>query len=154
MIPEAPPLNGDFREAHYVNAEQTMIDMELDHPEHGWIPITIIEEEYPELWQEVVASGPAPYVAPPQPTAEELLERERAGMVVSRFQAKAALLQAGLLDAAIHAVAQADPVTQLAWAEAVEYRRISPTIDAIGVALDLTDEDIDALFVAAAGIEA
>lgn len=51
-------------------------------------------------------------------------------------------------------VAQADPLTQLAWAEAVEYRRNSPTILALAAALDLSDEQVDDLFRAAMQIEA
>ena len=91
---------------------------------------------------------------PPEPTPEEILAAERAGMIVSRFQAKAALLQAGLLDAVNAALAEADPVAQLAWAEAVEFRRTSPTIVALGAAIGLTDEQLDDLFRAAAEIEA
>ena len=77
------------------------------------------------------------------------LAAERAAMVASRFQAKAALLQAGLLDAAEAAVAQSDSLTRLAWIEAVEYRRNSPAILAIAAALGLTDAQVDDLFRAA-----
>ena len=73
---------------------------------------------------------------------------------VSRFQARAALMQAGLLDQAGAAVAQAGPLAQLAWNDAVEFRRNSPTINALAPALGLTAEQIDALFIAAAQIEA
>jgi len=86
------------------------------------------------------------------PVAE--LERKRAGMVVSRFQARAALLNAGLLDAAEAAVAQADAVTKLAWADALEFRRNSPTIAALAGIVGLTDEQIDNLFIAAGKIQA
>ena len=78
----------------------------------------------------------------------------RAGMVCSRFQAKAALTQMGLLDAAEAVIAQADALTRLAWAEAVEYRRTSPTINAMGVALGLTEDQMDDLFAIAMSIEA
>ena len=135
------------------------------HPDRGyWQTITTPDADtlagYPEGTISVPLKPGANYEwldgawvhVPPATT--EALAAEREGRGGSRFPAKAALLQAGLLDAAEHAVAQADPVTQLAWAEAVEYRRTSPAIAAIGAALDLTDEDIDELFVAAAGIEA
>lgn len=82
------------------------------------------------------------------------LETERAGMVVSRFQAKAALSAAGLLTAAETAVSGADAMTQLAWAEAIEFRRNSPAILALSGALGLSDTDLDGLFRAAALIEA
>lgn len=74
--------------------------------------------------------------------------------VVSRFQAKAALLQAGYLATIEALVAQSDAFTQLAWNEAVEFRRDSPLLNQLAVALALTSEQVDALFVVAAGINA
>ena len=91
---------------------------------------------------------------PPQPTAAEELATERAGMVVSRFQAKAALMAAGHLPAVETVIAAADAITQLAWAEAVEMRRTSPMIAGLAGAIGLTDTDLDDLFRAAVLIEA
>ena len=54
-----------------------------------------------------------PYVPPPPVVPSS----------VTPFQAKAALLQAGLLDAVLAAIAAAPRITQLAWAEATEFRR-------------------------------
>lgn len=90
----------------------------------------------------------------PEPTPEQALQAERAAMVCSRFQAKAALHNAGLLDAAQAAIASADALTQIAWADAVEFRRNSPTIAAVAEALELTDAQVDDLFRAAMQIEA
>lgn len=97
--------------------------------------------------------APAPETPPP-PTPEQLLAAERAAMVCSRFQAKAALHLAGLLPQVETAIAGADELTQLAWSEAVEYRRTSPTILALAAALELTDEQVDDLFRTAMTIEA
>lgn len=74
--------------------------------------------------------------------------------VVSRFQAKAAMLQAGMLDQVEALIAGGDAVTQLAWAEAVEYRRDSPLINSLAAAMDLTAEQVDDLFIAAAKVSA
>jgi hypothetical protein len=90
----------------------------------------------------------------PAPDQAEILAERRGGMVVSRFQAKAALSAAGLLDRAEELVAGADPITQLAWAEVIEFRRNSPTILALQGAMGLTDAQLDALFLAASAIEA
>ena len=87
-------------------------------------------------------------------TPEEQLAEERSAMVVSRFQARAALLQAGLLPAVEAAMPEADPIARLAWDEAVEFRRLSPTIATLAASLGLSDTDLDALFRAARGIEA
>jgi len=84
------------------------------------------------------------------------LAQERAAMVCSRFQAKAALANAGLLSSAESLVANSSETVKLAWAEAIEFKRLSPTIIALAGpdGLDLTDEQIDALFRAAMQIEA
>lgn len=76
--------------------------------------------------------------------------------VVSRFQARAALHLAGLLTAveALMADPATDTLARLAWTDAQEFRRTSPTLLAMASALSLTDAQLDALFVTAAGIEA
>lgn len=75
--------------------------------------------------------------------------------VVSRFQAKAALALAGKLTAAEAAVtASGDVVLQLAWAEANDFRRNSPGINALAPLIGLDAAGLDALFIAAAQIEA
>jgi len=80
----------------------------------------------------------------------------RARMTVSRFQARAALLQAGLLDRveALMADAETPALARLAWREAVEFRRTSPTVQAMAGALGWDEAQIDALFRAAGEIEA
>lgn len=82
----------------------------------------------------------------PQPDA--------APAVVSRFQARAALMDAGLLADVELALADAGPLAQLAWAEATEWRRDSPTIATIAEALDLTEGELNDLFRAASQITA
>ena len=67
-------------------------------------------------------------------------------MVVSRFQARAAMHLAGILTGVESAVMAADPLTQIAWADATEFRRTSPTISAIAEALELTEDALDDLF--------
>lgn len=86
--------------------------------------------------------------------AVRLPEPDPVPETISRFQARAALMQADLLATVEAAVAEADPLTQLAWAEAVEWQRSSPTINALGAALGLTEAQIDDLFRAAAAIQA
>ena len=83
-------------------------------------------------------------------------ERERLDAItVSRFQAKAALDDAGLLDQ-VEAYMQGDDVprrVKLAWQEA-GFRRGSKMIADIGAELGLTEEQIDGLFLAAQEIDA
>lgn len=76
--------------------------------------------------------------------------------VVSRFQARAALHLAGLLDdvEALMTAPDTPALAKLAWADAQEFERRSPTIAALAGAVGLTEQDIDALFITAAGIKA
>ena len=83
------------------------INCEIEHPAYGWIPFTADaadpEAHGREIHAAALALGPAPYV-PPEPEAEQ---PPTVPSVVSRFQARAALHQAGLLEAAEAAVAAA-----------------------------------------------
>lgn len=75
---------------------------------------------------------------------------------VSRFQAKAALLAAGLLPQVetLMAAASTPAVAKLAWAEALEFQRASPTIAAMATALGWSQQQLDDLFNAASRITA
>lgn len=69
---------------------------------------------------------------------------------------RVALHLAGLLDQveALMADPQTDTLARLAWTDAQEFRRTSPTLLAMATALNLTDAQLDQLVVTAAGIEA
>jgi len=73
---------------------------------------------------------------------------------VTRFQALAALHNAGLLDAvkALMADPATDPITVLAWETGYRFNRDSQLIAEMAPALGLTDMDLDSLFTAAAAI--
>lgn len=84
---------------------------------------------------------------------EASVEDQRGAMVVSRLQARAALRQAGLLDRVDTMIANSgDGLMVDAWTAAIEFRRLSPMIVAMGEALELDDDNLDALFIAAARI--
>jgi hypothetical protein len=62
---------------------------------------------------------------------------------------------AGLLETIEGAIAiSTDDMVKLAWNEAQEFKRRSPTVLAISAGLGLTDEQLDDLFITAATIEA
>lgn len=134
------------------------IDCEIDHPAYGWIPFTVAaddagaEFDVAALDAAIRAAGGIAAYTPPDPAA--VLAAERATMRCSRFQARAALHVAGLLAQVEAAVAAADPLVQIAWADAVEFYRDSPTIAALQGAVGLTDEQVDDLFRSAAQITA
>jgi len=93
---------------------------------------------------------------PEIPMSEEQLQDWRESAVVSRFQARAALRQAGLRSQveAIMDDPATDPLVIDAWADAQEFRRMSPTILALTGQLGLTETEVDDLFRQASLIEA
>lgn len=84
---------------------------------------------------------------------EWALRKRRERMQVTRYQAKAALLEAGLLEQAEAVVAASDdPQLTIAWQEA-GFIRLSAFVDQVGAELGLTPEQIDDLFIRAAKIK-
>lgn len=134
------------------------IDCEYQHPELGWIPFTAdpadVEPLGRALHAAIIESGQPIAPAPEPDSPEILLEREREVMVVSAFQARAALLHFEKLDETEAAVRSAPKAVQIAWEHARDFKRNSPTIKALAPALGLTDEQLDDLFRFAATIEA
>ena len=81
----------------------------------------------------------------------QLLQSKRDAMVVSRFQARAALHLAGYLARieAYMALETTDMLVKLAWQDASEFRRSSPTLLALAALLEMDDEKLDKLFATA-----
>lgn len=84
----------------------------------------------------------------PTLTDEERLIQWRNEVSVSRFQALAALLQAGLLDdiETYMASETTDAFTKLAWKEVLVFNRVSPLVTSIGHLFGLYETQIDDLF--------
>ena len=76
----------------------------------------------------------------------------RAKMVCTPRQARLALLAEGLLDDVTAWIATQDQATQVAWEFASVCSRTDPIVIAAGVALALTESDLDDLFTAAAAL--
>ena len=76
--------------------------------------------------------------------------------VVSRFQALAALHLAGHLEQVEQVMAdpQTDQLARLAWVNAQEFRRTSPTVAFMATVLGLSEQQVDELFISAGQIEA
>ena len=94
------------------------------------------------LW-DGAAFAPPPPPAPPVPAQ------------VALWQARAVLAQQGLLDAASAAVAASgNPVLKAVWEYGNVITRASPGLALLAGALELTSEQVDDLFRAAAALEA
>jgi hypothetical protein len=76
--------------------------------------------------------------------------------VVTRFQARAALLQSDFLEEveAVMSHEDTDAMAKLAWTDAQEFYRQSPTILGMAGVIGLTDKELDELFILAATIQA
>lgn len=71
--------------------------------------------------------------------------------VVTMRQARLAMLDAGILEAVNSAIedlpSPQKEVALIEWDHSAEVRRDNPLVTMLGVALDMTDEQIDALFI-------
>lgn len=110
----------------------------------AYVPIDTENRDYVDYLTWVSAGN----VAPDKPKVIAIPQS------VTRFQAKAALANAGLLDKveAMMTDTNTPILYRLAWAEAQAFERQSATVKAMSVALGLTDPQLDALFTAAAAI--
>lgn len=163
IVADTPILTGaTFWDAKYINEDNTFIDMMIAHSVHGEIPITICEEEYPEIWSEVLASGQiAPYIAP---TDAEKREAWRNTASLSRAEFCTALRSAGILNRS-EAIAAAkgdwpasfepmlDDMTEaeadaalILWAGITVIERLHPLLESVRQFKGLSQEDVDALF--------
>lgn len=101
--------------------------------ERGWIFETVTESVEQEETVEL--------------TPEEVLMNWRDTVEVSRFQARAALFQAGLLeDIETFIASSEDRFIKIAWEDAAVFKRNSPTVLSLQFVLNLTDEQLDDLF--------
>ena len=89
---------------------------------------------------------PDPYIPPPPSIPSS----------VTRFQALATLAAGGYLDT-VHAYIDTLPrsnITRLAFENAGDWERTSPTVNALATMLGLTDTEVDELFIAADQVSA
>jgi hypothetical protein len=93
------------------------------------------------------------YISPPDRVTIDYIE-PICPESITRFQALAALHNAGLLDAVITTVNLAGGLTKIAFDNAQNFNRSSPTIAAIQTSINLTDEQLDNLFIAGSLITA
>ena len=146
----------EVRNAKYIDENHIRLDCEVNHPEFGWIPFTADPEDPEEFGRlvhaEAIKGEGEPYTPPPPPSPEEI----RAAMPpLTRRQLRLGLLQNNIstddIEAAIAAIE--DPTeraaAQIEWEDATQYLRTHPLIEQIGAALELTPEQIDAMWMAA-----
>jgi hypothetical protein len=140
--------------------ETGAIDCDINHPAHGWIPFTASpddpEKHGRDLHKAILAAGGvAAYVAPPLPTEAEVLTRKRAAMSCSKMQGVLTLGEAKWGEVLAYRE-HADTT----WAEKViidsaqDWQRLSESIALFGYLIGFDDAQIDAMFIAAALVDA
>jgi len=75
----------EFRNPKFINAQNTQIDCEINHPNFGWIPFTCDPNDtgalidVKSLFAQMIAAGVKPYVAyqPTQQDKEAAIRAER-----------------------------------------------------------------------------
>jgi|SRR5690625_3733743 len=144
----------EIRNPQYAAADESLIDVELNHPEYGWIPFTASPDDPEEHGRDIYAAakageyGPvAPYTPPPPAPAPVPAQ-------VTRRQGRLALLDVGKLDAVESAIAAiSDPVERRAAQieyEADTWERGNAFLQAMWAQLGGTEEELDELFILAA----
>jgi hypothetical protein len=122
-------------------------DMIVRIADNAGIPADPANTDYQQYLQWLSEGNtPEPYVPPPPPIPA----------TVTRFQALAVLAAGGYLDAVRTYIATLDQnnVQRLAWENATDWERSSPTLNALATMLGLTDAQVDELFIAAAQVSA
>ncbi|WP_313199913.1 hypothetical protein [Rhizobium sp.] len=147
----------NFKNAKFINAELTAIDLELNHPSFGWIPFTARAgdvEEYGRSLFALAESSAAPFVAPVY-TADELRAR-MPNLTARQFWMTAANINIDkdVLLAAIKAEMEdsIDRKMMIAELESSTFERLNPTVIDLMVLMDIPAEQVDDLWVWASGL--
>lgn len=127
------------------------VDMEIDHPDYGWIPFTAspddIEAHGRELFQSALVGELGPvesYIAPPAPTAAEILAQKRASATLTRREFFLGLDAMGIYDTVMSATLPRAAKIELD--TATTFERNWPTLVEMSISLGFTDADLDNLF--------
>lgn len=145
------------KNVRWADADHTSVamDVDFDFLQDDWVPFVATpdyDQEYGRILYASAVAGEFGTIGEFVPPVIPKVVPEK----VSRFQARAALYQANLLDdiEAYMALETTDFFTKLAWTEATEFNRTSPMVASIGTLLGLTESQLDDLFVFAATIKA
>jgi hypothetical protein len=139
----------DFRNAKYSNADNTIIDMEIDHPVYGWIPFSANADDVESLGKEmfdaaVAAGNIAAYVAP-IPVVPDRVTANQFGQQ---------MIVAGIKSQVDAWVALQSDAVQWAYARSATFVREDPMMQSGFTALGFTSAQIDQFFIDASKIGA
>lgn len=154
-----------IRNPTYIDAEQRVIDIEFKHPTIGWIPMTITQQDYPDLWTEAIRMGVKidKTLVDERQQLDLMFDRRNLSANRSQFvlkirdlgvvdqqwavQAAQGNLPVTLYDAIVaggHQVSQDDAA--IIWAGLNNIHRNHPFVEAIRIHKNLTPIQMDELF--------
>lgn len=144
------------------------IDVEINHPDHGWVPFTASPDDPEEFGRELHAEAGkgnvAPYIPPPpspEPIPDEISDRQFFQQLavekrITEAEALAAVAT-GTIPAAMQALIAQLPADQQFAAKmlvsgATIFRRLHPVADMIRQLYQWTPEQRDAFWLAASKV--
>lgn len=142
-----------IRNPKYATPNGSLIDVELNHPEYGWIPFTASPDDEEQHGRDIYAAAHAGEYGPvaahgAEPAPEPVIPHS-----VTRRQGRLALLGVGKLDQVEAMIAAIeDPVERRAAEieyEADTWERSNAFLQAMWAQLGGTEAELDALFVLA-----
>ena len=143
----------NIKDLKYVTADKSMIDLFATCEEYGEIPMTLNLVDTEDLHTFVKPDGTEVPLEQYCKTLEigAYIEPEPIIIipkVITMRQARLQLLEVGLLDD-VEALVALDRKSQIEWEYASEVYKESPLIESVKGALNLTDKQIDDMFIAA-----
>lgn len=143
----------NIKDLKYVTADKSMIDLSATCEEYGEIPMTLNLVDTEDLHTFVKPDGTEVPLEHYCKTLEiaDYIEPEPIiiiPQVITMRQARLQLLEVGLLDD-IEALVALDRKSQIEWEYANEVYKQSPLIESVKGALNLTDKQIDEMFIEA-----
>ncbi|WP_337267523.1 hypothetical protein [Oryzifoliimicrobium ureilyticus] len=145
----------DFRYAIFCRADGSSIDMEINHPELGWIPFTASSTDAENAGKELFDAAKASAAAYVPPTDAQ--RRAQLPLLTAR-QLRLGLINAGYLLSQVQAAIEALPIgpdrerALVEWDYASSFERMHPLIAGVAGSLKLSDAEIDAIWMAATNL--
>jgi hypothetical protein len=157
-------------EVVYENSEYGIMHVGVRLPYVGESLEKVIEEYAPTLlWKELslerqevsvgmsgrgetIVYNPGEDISENNISTPLTIEERREYMIISRLQAMAIMYQYGILEQVEQIVADSDFIVQLAWKEAMEFRRLSPLIETLKTqiimkdGLPISEQTLDVMF--------
>lgn len=134
-----------------VRVNETMIDCEINHPVHGWIPFTSSlnepKDDLARIVYDTIVSSKLERnrtLEEEEAAAENEHKFKRSFMVASPAQIRITLLNLGLLET-VQSIADSNPEASIIWEYAVEIRRDTALINAL-IEEGFSEEQIDDIF--------